>query len=125
MGKKNNDTKDTIISFAYVDCSIFAVECSAVKARSQSIDGIIFEISVTISKCLLEKEEILLNEPVYIDIDRLACYGVVCCVESGLLSVCVSVYLSVYVTICLISLFVHPSEFLSVNYKKIVLPIDY
>ena len=70
MGRKGSDANDTIVSFAYLDCSAFAAEPGTLSARSQSVDGIIFELSVTVGKAFLSKEEILVNEPMYINIER-------------------------------------------------------
>lgn len=70
MGKKNGETRDTILSFAYADCSVFAVEPGHVSARSQSVEGVIFELSVCVGKAFLSKEDILVNEPMFLNIER-------------------------------------------------------
>ena len=70
MGKKHGDLNDSILSFTTVDCSVFNVESGTVTGRSQVVCGIIFEIYITVNKALLSKDEILSNEPIFLNIEK-------------------------------------------------------
>lgn len=70
IGTKVGDTKESILSFAYSDCSIFSVESGTVTSRSQSISGILFELNVSVGKPFIDKEEAALLEPLFINIER-------------------------------------------------------
>lgn len=70
MGKKNGDLRDTILSFTVLDCSVFNVENGTIMSRSQAVHGIIFEMYISIQKAFLSRDEILLNEPIFINIEK-------------------------------------------------------
>ena len=76
LGKKGDDVVDTPISFAYVDCSSFMFENGKQTGRSQSVDGLLFEISVTAFKPLLEKVQCMAYEPMVLHMETLGGYPV-------------------------------------------------
>lgn len=70
FGTKIGETKETIISFAYADCSVFAVESGSIVVRSQAYLGIIFEITCAVNKPFLDTEETAEYEPLFLNIER-------------------------------------------------------
>jgi hypothetical protein len=78
FGTKIGETKESIISFAYADCSVFAVESGSITVRSQAHLGIIFEITVTVAKPFLETEETAEYEPLFLNIERFVFYDSNC-----------------------------------------------
>ena len=76
LGKKGDEVIDTPISFAYVDCSTFMFENGKQTGRSQSVDGLLFEISVVALKPLLEKEQCMVYEPMILHMETLGGYPV-------------------------------------------------
>ena len=72
MGTKIGETKETILSFVYQDCSIFAVEIGLLAARSQAVHGILFELNIRVGKPFIDKEETNSAnlEPLMINIER-------------------------------------------------------
>ena len=72
MGTKIGETKETILSFVYQDCSIFAVEIGLLGARSQAVHGILFELNIRVGKPFIDKDESpsASLEPLTINIER-------------------------------------------------------
>jgi hypothetical protein len=79
LGKKiDSDTPDVEvpISFAYVDCSYFMFDGGKTSGRSQTVDGLLFEMSVVAAKPLMERERCVVFEPLVLHLDALGGYPV-------------------------------------------------
>ena len=72
MGTKIGESRETILSFVYQDCSIFAVESGLLAARSQAVYGVLFELNIELGKPLIDVEESSSTslEPLIINIQR-------------------------------------------------------
>ena len=71
FGTKKCERNESIISFAYVDCSVLAVEGGLLTGRSQVIHGLLFELTVSVTKPFLKKDEIDDLEILTLDFKRL------------------------------------------------------
>lgn len=69
----SNENKDICISFVLIDCSIFLHENKVIKSRSQIVDGIIFELNISNNKIFLPRKELILHDPLLINIERFVC----------------------------------------------------
>jgi hypothetical protein len=70
MGRKVGENKDTIISFACADCSLFSFDSGSTSARSQCVDGVLFQLNINVEKPFLPKEDSILYDPVILNIER-------------------------------------------------------
>jgi hypothetical protein len=74
MGKKIGadpaDDKDLPITFTYIDCSYLLLEKATVSNRSQSVDGLLFEVKITSFKPLVERDELMQYEPLVLNLER-------------------------------------------------------
>lgn len=70
IGRKIGENKDSIISFACADCSLFLFESGSTSARSQCVDGVLFQLNINVEKPFLTKEDSILYDPVILNIER-------------------------------------------------------
>lgn len=70
FGTKKNEINESIISFAYVDCSVLAVEGGILTGRSQAVHGLLFEITISVAKPFFEKDQIYDQEILSLDFKR-------------------------------------------------------
>jgi hypothetical protein len=70
FGTRKNETNESMISFAYIDCSILAVEGGLLTGRSQEVYGLLFELTVSVAKPFFKKEEIEDQEVLILDFKR-------------------------------------------------------
>lgn len=70
FGTRKNEINESIISFAYIDCSILAVEGGLLTGRSQEVYGLLFELTVSVAKPFFTKEEIEDQEILILDFKR-------------------------------------------------------
>ena len=70
FGTKKNEINESIISFAYVDCSILVVEGGILTGRSQAVYGLLFEITISVAKPFFKKDEIHDQEILILDFKR-------------------------------------------------------
>ena len=70
FGTKKNEINESIISFAYIDCSILAVEGGLLTGRSQEVYGLLFELTASVEKPFFRKEEIEDQEVLILDFKR-------------------------------------------------------
>jgi hypothetical protein len=70
MGRKGGETKDSPISFAYADCSLFLIETGTINVRSQTVEGLLFELTIAVTKLFIAKEDASLYDPLVLSIDR-------------------------------------------------------
>lgn len=70
IGRKIGENKDTIISFACADCSLFAFDSGSTSARSQCVDGVLFQLNINVEKPFLPKENSIFYDPVILNIER-------------------------------------------------------
>lgn len=70
FGTRKNEIYESIISFAYIDCSVLATEGGLLTGRSQEVYGLLFELTVSVAKPFFKKEEIEDQEILILDFKR-------------------------------------------------------